>query len=53
MRLEGKVALITGGGQGIGAAIAARFVADGRRYASPAAPGKSLTELPGRSLRGA
>ena len=31
MMLEGKTAIITGGGAGIGAAIAARFVAEGAR----------------------
>jgi 2,3-dihydroxy-2,3-dihydrophenylpropionate dehydrogenase len=52
--LDGQVAVITGAGSGIGAAVAARFVAEGaavvlagrrpaRRPTSPMAPGRSTS----------
>ena len=45
MKLEGKVALITGAGTGIGAAIADRFVADGARICITGRRQKVLDEL--------
>ncbi len=45
MKLEGKVALITGAGTGIGAAIAERFVADGARICITGRRQEMLTKV--------
>ena len=49
MRLDGKVALITGAGSGIGAAIAERFVADGAKVCLTGRRQEKLDEV-ARSL---
>ncbi len=52
MVLEGKVALITGGGTGIGAAIARRFVADGAKVCIAGRRQEKLDETAGSLPRG-
>jgi NAD(P)-dependent dehydrogenase (short-subunit alcohol dehydrogenase family) len=45
MKLDGKIALITGGGSGIGAAITRRFVADGARVCITGRRQEKLKEM--------
>jgi meso-butanediol dehydrogenase / (S,S)-butanediol dehydrogenase / diacetyl reductase len=52
MQLEGKVALITGGGTGIGAAIAERFVAEGAKVCITGRRQEVLDEESARIPRG-
>ena len=44
LSLDGKVALVTGGGGGIGSAVVELFLAAGARVASVDLPGASCTE---------
>jgi NAD(P)-dependent dehydrogenase (short-subunit alcohol dehydrogenase family) len=45
MKLEGKVALMTGGGAGIGAAIVGRFVAEGAKVCITGRPQEVLRQV--------
>ena len=52
MDLKGKVALITGGGSGIGAALARRFVADGAKVCLAGRRQKALDKIAGSLPKG-
>ena len=55
MRLEGKIAVVTGGGSGFGAGIAKKFVAEGARVLiadRDAAGGERVAEALGANARG-
>ena len=52
MQLSGKVALITGGGTGIGAAIAARFIKDGAKVCIAGRRREKLEETAGSLPKG-